>query len=89
MNHLFCQQVKFNRVKGAHGDLYASVKKPIVDRAVVAVKSEQASSVMVQAGKPYLVFITGNESQPEFFATAGEAITFAKSVVANHPAIVR
>ncbi len=93
---LFNHPVKFNRALcPLYGDLYAGVKRPIVQRAVLVVKSEQ-DSIMVQRGLPYVAFITGNEAfagdqtpQSHFFATAEDAITFAKAAIATHPAIVR
>jgi hypothetical protein len=93
MNTLFCQRIKFDRRAGLHGDLYAHVAKPVVIRAVMVVKSEQASSVMVQQGMPYVAFMTGNEAfrgdaypHSHFFATADEAVAFAKAEAAHHPA---
>jgi hypothetical protein len=93
---IFSQLIKLNRVLGLHGDLYATLKKPIVRRAVMVVKSEQASSVAVQQGTPYVCFITCLEAffgdaypQMHFFATADEAIAFAQHQIATHPAIVR
>jgi hypothetical protein len=91
---LFCQQVKFNRALGLNGDLYVGTK-PVM-RAVVVVKSEQESSFMVQQGRPYVAFMTADAAfhgdafqYDHFFATAEEAIAFAKHAVETHPAIVR
>ncbi len=91
-NVVFRQRIKFDRAAGLHGDLYKGTKP--VGRAVMVVKSDQSSSVMVKQGKPYVAFITGNEAfrgdkhpHSHFFATAEEAVNFAKEELKHHELI--
>lgn len=89
---LYCQLISYDRSKGFCGFLYEG-KKP-VQRALLVVKSDQESSVMVQQGRPYIVYITGNEQfattgefYSEFFSTPEEALAFAHKEAKCHKLI--
>lgn len=90
----FRQLISYDRRKGFCGYLYEDMKRPCVQRAVMVVLSKQETSLMVKAGKPFVVFITGNEkfrddemAYSHFFPTQDEAVAFARAECVHHKLI--
>lgn len=85
---VFCQKIMYDRSKGFCGEFYVG-KKP-VQRSVMVIKCDQASSIMVERGMPYKVFMLGEMFQcdtapyPHFFSTPEAAIEFAKAELKHH-----